>query len=239
MYDVLLTFVICYPLAVVVLFFLHPDSPITRHLIPRFLAKTRHPKHVLREVGCAWSTLGLWCIAVAPVAARALQGDSLDNTPWVLGVFGFILPVAGVVLLLAGLFHFFAGVFGRGSETSPIVTAATASDPDDLQIYLRRLARYLRINVVAFGLTLTALLAEGLTGIRPTGVMVLVNVGCLITFILTLWRIREYAKKSSIVLNLQRHPSLNSGAALIFWFVSDWIRGFRVLRLAAAAGVRY
>ncbi len=232
MNSLLLTYIILYPVALLTLLTLHPDSAMAQYLKPRLLREPRYPKAVLRQAGTAWILLGLWIIIAPFYFLQVISVDSLKSSGVLTALFAFVFPVTGATLTLAGILHLCKGIFSRSALAAPGTESIHTTDPAQGGRYLRRLSAYLRINLAALVLTVGSPFIEAAFGLEPAGWVVLTNVSLLITFILTIHRLRFYTARCIIAMGLHEEESLLTALPGGLKIVSFWVRAFRVEKLA-------
>ena len=100
-----------------------------------------------------------------------------------------------------------------------------ATETDRLDLYIKRLMKYTKINIASFALVIGLPITEAVAGVEPEGIVVLINVALLITFIMTTWRVRNYLVKSATAMAQSGEDTLastlgNPLVMFLMWYYS-------------------
>ena len=211
---------IALPILITVVRAASPANRVTPWLIPRLLHASSYSKSVLRRAGTGWIAFSLWIGTFVIFASNALPDVWTKRYGMALGVVTATVLFTSFLLLICGLYFLVIGVWARAEVTKITLQSVFAADPNELDAYVRRLRRWSRINLWS-GLFVVALpVLEGAIGVKPERSVVLINVALLITFILSLWRMRAYIMKSTTVMDQVGGPDIlpapgGSGALLL------------------------
>lgn len=192
MVRLILTVDVLLPFAVLFGHLRFPGNSFTPFMIPRFLKDKDHPKSVFRQAGTGLLILVLWLVT-AMICILSLFPTLMSNGNQVfLGFAFFVMPIVIVMMIIVGVYYLGVGIFSRASTVTPVFRSAFVTESIQLDLYVKRMIRYTKINLISLSLAIGLPVLEALSGIKPVGIIVLVNVSFLITFILTLWRLRFY-----------------------------------------------
>lgn len=200
-------FVLGFPVVILVLHRIFPDNGITPFFIPRLLANRKYPKPELRRAGTACLALAAWLFAWIYFAASSFL-KLIERTPFLLGLFFFVLPILTMMALVIGMIYLLKGIFGKGEAAQSGLESFENARKEDLPQYIRKLKLYTLLNLSCPVLVTGAILVEESRGVATTGSAVLVNAALLIAFILTLWRIRFYIVKAAKAMDLPMNAYL-------------------------------
>jgi hypothetical protein len=142
-----------------------------------------------------------------------------------MGIIAFAVPIIAVMSLFIAIYYLSVGVFARSQKIKPGFQSIFATETNRLDLYMKRLIRYTKINIATFVLVIGIPVTEAAAGVEPEGIVVLVNVALLITFIVTMWRVRNYLVKSAIAMEQSGEDTLTSTlgnplAMLFGWYYS-------------------
>jgi hypothetical protein len=218
-------FILGLGLAVVTGLYRHyrPDSPVAQYLVPRFLANGHHPKADLRKAGTGWILFSAW-LAVTTISLIAqVQKQSLQDHPAIMGLVAFVIPVTTVMLQIVGWYYLAIGIFSRSEKVRPRLRGSIDLEPDQLEHDMRRLTRLTITNISALLFVLVVPAIEALLRVEATGTVILPNVVALITFVLTLGRIRYYlVRAAGAMINAENQIALtqilNRGSIWLAWY---------------------
>ena len=214
------------PVIVLVIHLKFPRNKVTSFLFPRFLSNREYPKSVIRQAGTSWFLFGVWLPTTALTALNALSVDRMDNNLLLMGVTAFAAPIIAVMALFIGIYYLAIGIFARAKMVKPGFQSIFATETDRLDLYMKRLMRYTKINIASFVLVIGLPITEASAGVEPEGIVVLINVALLITFIMTTWRVRNYLVKSATAMAQSGEETLAStlGNPLVMFFM--WYYSF-------------
>ena len=124
----------------------------------------------------------------------------------------------------------FSGLFGRDAAVKPKLESMDAVQTGDLPQYIRKIRILNIINIACPFLLIVLILIEQAAGTAESGRAILLNVALLITFIMTLWRIRMYLIRAASLMDLSPNRVLASTlfSPLGIFFV--WIHSFLIVR---------
>jgi hypothetical protein len=218
--------------AVAVLYFhFHfSGNPVLQYLRPRFLPNRGHSKVVYRQAGTSLLILALWLATTTATAFSLIPRSLLEHSRILMAVVCFAIPVAVVMALVVSIYYLGVGIFARAATVSPAFRSILETDAAQLDLYVKRMTRCTRINLMALALTFGLPCLEALAGVEPKGIVVLVNVACLVTFILSLWRLRAYCVNVAMSLGGSGRDVLLStlGGPSAIFFV--WRHSFALQR---------
>jgi hypothetical protein len=216
---------ICIPIVVLTIHFRFPRNIVTSFLIPRFLSKREYPKHVFRQAGTGWFVFSAWLLMIIYAIASNLPKDGMDNNLWLMGIIAFAMPIISIMSLFIAIYYLSIGIFSKSKKITPGFQSFFATDADQLDLYMKRLIRYTKINIATLVLAIGIPVTEAVAGIEPQGIVILINVAFLITFIMTTWRVRNYLVKSATAMGQSGKDILvftlgNPLAMLFLWYYS-------------------
>lgn len=226
----------CVPSIVLAVHFRFPGNNVTSFLLPRFLSNREYPKYVFRQAGTGWFVFGAWLLTTVLAIANVLPKDWVHDTLWVMGIIAFAVPIIAVMSLFIAIYYLSIGIFARSNKIKPSFQSIFATDIDRLDLYVKRLKRYTVINITSFVLAIGIPIIKAVAGIEAEGIIDLVNVAFLITFIVTTWRVRDYLVKSAIAMQQLGEDtfisSLGNPLAMLFmWYYSfDLKKKYNLLR---------
>jgi hypothetical protein len=222
--------------------FRFPRNKVTSFLLPRFLSDCEYTKSVFRQAGTGWFVFSAWLLTTALAVANALPGHWVHDNFWLTGIIAFAVPIIAVMSLFIAIYYLSIGIFARSNKIKPSFQSIFATDADRLDLYMKRLRRYTVINIAAFVLVIAVPSIEAVAGVEPEGIVVLINVVLLITFIMTIWRVRNYLVKSAIAMEQSGGDTLaatlgNPLAMLFMWYYSFALKKkYNLLRKQAQSG---
>ncbi|OEU60755.1 MAG: hypothetical protein BBJ57_03265 [Desulfobacterales bacterium PC51MH44] len=198
---------------------------VTPFLLPRLLSHREYPKSVIRQAGTGWFVFSTWLLTTALTVPNALLGDGVDDNLWLMGIIAFAVPIIAVMSLFIAIYYLSVGIFARSKKIKPGFQSIFATDTNLLDLYMKRLIRYTKINISSIVLLIVIIAIEGTAGVEPEGIVVLINVALLITFIITTGRVRNYQVKSAIAMEQSGEDTLTSTlgnplAMLFMWYYS-------------------
>lgn len=216
---------VCVPGIVLAVHFRFPRNNVTSFLLPRFLSYREYPKYIIRQAGTGWLIFSAWLPTTALTLANALPKGWVDDSLLAMGIIAFAVPIIAVMSLFIAIYYLSVGVFARSKMIRPGFQSIFATDTSRLDLYMKRLIRYTVINIATFVLVIGIPVIEAVAGVDPEGIVVLVNVVLLITFLLTMWRVRNYLVKSAIAMEQSGGDALastlgNPLAMLFIWYNS-------------------
>lgn len=185
---------------VVVFHFGVPGNAISPYVIPRCLPTGAHAKSLLRKAGISWIIFSAWLATLTLALVAQLPRQALEGHPVFMGLVAFVIPVTAVMLQIVGWYYLAIGIFSRAPEARPGLRSTLEIEPDQVHRDIRRLTRIATINISALLFALIVPAIEALTRVEPTGMVILPNVAALITFILTLGRIRYYVVRTAYAM---------------------------------------
>jgi hypothetical protein len=201
----------------------HPNNSLTPLLIPRYIGGRKQPKVVFRQVGTAWLVWSVTLFALtAAIVERVIQpGHSNYGKAFVL--FMVVSSFVTVILQIVGWYYLALGVFSRTAEVRPGLQSMYSIEPDRLAHDVSRLGRCALVNIISLFLTVAVPACEAAFQVEPRGLVVLLNVSFLITFILSLWRLRYHlgrSRRAMEALLQQELPSrsFRSSSELLIWY---------------------
>jgi hypothetical protein len=207
-----------------------PGNRLTAWLIPEILPDQKHPKAKLRRVGTAYVVFGLWLVAI-PLALTYLFPDpQIDKYPWVCGLLYFVIPLLAVLSLIVGIYYVILGVFGRGEYIRPTLESMYYAPKRNQDTYVRKLKTYTIINLASLFLLITIVPVEAYLNVTARYYVVLPNVALLITFIMTIWRIRAYIVKVATSLDFHATGFLVSTLFHPLAIFMVWIHSFFLIK---------
>lgn len=216
----------------VIVFSVHqkfPGNQFTPYFIPKNLTERKYPKAVLRQSGVAYWMFALWIFSFIAVTTLFFL-PAIEKIPVLLAALFFILPIILGMSLLIGLIYLCRGLFGRDDTVKPGIETIYQAEKEQLPKYIRKIKIYNGINLSCPLLLMIAIPLEEWLGIAQNGYAILFNVSLLITFIMTLWRIRAYLVKAAMVMDLSANKILSQtlGSPLGIFFV--WIHSFLMIK---------
>lgn len=215
----------CVPGIVLAVHFRFPGNNFTFFLLPRFLSNREYPKYVFRQAGTGWFVFSAWLPTTAFAIANVLPKDWVDDSLWAMGIIAFAVPIITVMSVFIAIYYLSIGIFARSNKIRPSFQSIFATDANRLDLYMKRLTIYTVINIAAFVLVIAVPTIEAVAGVEPEGIVVLINGVLLITFIMTIWRVRNYLVKSAIAMDQSGEDTLtatlgNPLAILFAWYYS-------------------
>ncbi len=217
-------------LPLVVLFF-HiklPGNKITPYLIPKNLADRKYPKVELRRAGAGCYALAIWCFSVVYVTVLFFW-KSVEHARLLLPLLFFVLPIVMLMSLVIGTIYLTRGIFGRGEAADGLESFGEGSK-EQLPRYILKLKFYNVVNMLALLMLVVLIPLEAAMGTGTRGWPVLLNVSLLITFILTLWRIRFYLVRAVVLLDLSSNKVLASTLGSPIGVLFVWFHSILILR---------
>lgn len=120
--------------------------------------------------------------------------------PVILAFLCFVAPIAGLLMLVIGISYLFAGIFRKEESVKPALESIFYAEPGKLHAYISRLKIFTIVNLSCPVVMLIALMIERPRGLEYSGWAVVLNVILLITFIITLWRMRSCLTKAAVLM---------------------------------------
>ena len=218
------------PIGVVYFHFRRSGNPVIQYLRPQFLPNREHSKQVYRQAGTGLLVLGLWLATTTATAFSILPRSLLEGSRVLMAVTCFVIPVAVVMIIVVSIYYLGVGIFARDATASPAFRSILETDTGRLEFYVKRLARCTRINLTALVLAVGLPCLEGMAGVEPNGIAVMLNVACLATFIMSLWRLRAYCVNVATAMGGSGKDVLLStiGSPLAVFFL--WRHSFALQR---------
>ena len=199
-------------------------------LIPEILRDEKHPKTKLRRVGTAYFLFGLWLVAIPLALTYLLPDQQIDRYPWACGLLYFVIPLLAVLSLIIGIYYVILGVFGRGEYIRPKLESMYYAQKQNQDTYVRKLRVYTIINLASLCLLLIIVPVEAYLNVPARYYVVLPNVALLITFIMTIWRIRAYIVKVATSMDLHATGFLLSTLFHPFAIFMVWAHSISLIR---------
>ncbi len=229
MATMILALTIIYLILVIVLRLAIPGNAITPWIIPQFLSNVEYPRAVVRKAGVGWIVFSIWIATLAISLSNALP------VAWTKGHLVFtvlllaLVPFTAFLLLISGICFLAVGVFTQSDVVRPRLQSIFATEPGKLDVYIRRLGLWTRVNLIVLPLAVLVPVVEAILGVKAEGPVVLLNVAFLITFIMSLWRMRAYIVKSAIAMEKSGADYFLStlgrpSAILMVWYHSHELR---------------
>ncbi|HNV87154.1 MAG TPA: hypothetical protein PKL97_09380 [Candidatus Omnitrophota bacterium] len=222
-------FVLILPAAVFALQRKFPGNKITPYLTPKILADRKYPKAELRRAGLGCCVLSAWLFALLFITTDFFL-PAVERLPALQALLFLALPITSVSCLIIGLSYLARGIFGRGDKVEPGLESMNAARKECLPEYIRKIKIYNAVNLACPLLLAVFIPAEVSLGIAESGRAVLFNVSLLITFILTLWRIRVYLVKAATVMDLSANKILRSTLSSPLGIFFVWFHSVTLVR---------
>jgi hypothetical protein len=203
---------------------------VTPFLLPRFLSNCEYPKSIIRQAGTGWFLFCVWLLTIAMAVSYAIPRELTHDSFWFLGIFAFAVPIIAVMSLFIAIYYLSIGVFARSKNVKPSFQSIYATETNRLDLYMKRLRRYLKINIVTFVLLIGIIGTEAAMGVEPDGIVVLINVALLITFIMTTWRVRNYLLKATIAMEQSREDTFTKTLGNPFAMSFMWYYSFALIK---------
>jgi hypothetical protein len=221
--------VLIFPIIVFVVHKRYPANPITPYFIPKNLTGQKYPKSQLRQVGVGYCILALWLFSLI-VVTTAYFLPFIEQVPALMAALYFILPIVTVMSLIIGASYLLRGIFGRGDMAKPPLESINDAQREDLPKYIHKIKIYNVVNLSCPVLLAILIPIEVMLGVAERGPAILINVSLLITFIMTLWKIRIYLAKAAKVMDLPANKILLSTLSnpLAVFFV--WVHSIMVIK---------
>lgn len=218
------------PIVIFAIYKIFPQNKITIYLIPRMLADQEYPKAKLRKVGIAYLAFGLWLISITISVSYLFSDQQIERFTWLMGLLYFVIPLISVMLWVIGFYYLIIGLFSKVDYIKPRLESIYYTEKAELEKYIRKLKIYTITNLSCLFLFAVLIPIEMLLGIEERGLIILFNVALLITFIMTIWRIRAYIVKSATAMDLSAHKYLLSTLfhPLAIFFI--WIHSISLMR---------
>lgn len=176
---------------------LYPKNPISPYLIPRFLGDGQFSKSALRQTGTSWIVFSLWLLSITFTLPYLFPKGWLDGNFWIVGLFAFVIPVISIMLLIAGIYYICIGIFSRKEMITPALKTDRVIDPELREVYIKRLIRITKINLISLVLFIGVPIIEAILDVEANGYVALVNISFLITFIFFIWPHSRIRRKIS------------------------------------------
>lgn len=193
--------VLIFPIIIFVFHKKFPGNKITSYLIPKNLARGKHPKIVLRQAGVSYVVTALWIFSIMFVTTWGFL-RLIEKIPALLALTYFVLPIACMMCLVIGVMYLFNSLFSKDEMVKPSLELIYEAEKENLPRYIQKIKFYNAINLSCPVLIFGAIALEEYFHIAQSGYAILFNVSLLITFIMTLWRIRAYLVKAALVMDL-------------------------------------
>lgn|GEM_PF-6540501 len=206
-----------------------PGNKITPYLTLKLLADRKYPKAALRQAGTGYSLFALWIFLVIFVTTHFFL-SFIERSSFLLAVLFFVSPLASAVSLVLGISYLLSGLFGRGDAIKPGLESMNEAQKELLPRYIRKIKIYNVINLSGLSLLILLIPMEESLGLAENGPVIFFNVSLLITFIMTLWRIRAYLVKSATVMDLSPNKVLSSTLSNPFGVFFVWIHSILIIK---------
>lgn len=206
-----------------------PANRVTPYLIPRLLADKKYPKAELRQAAMGCYLLASWCFSVVYVTFFFFQ-KTVEQSKLLLPLLFFVLPIVTLMSLVIGTIYLVRGIFGRGDAVKSSLESFQNAEKDQLPAYIRKIKIFNAVNLLCPCLLILCILSEEAMGVANHGGAILLNVSLLVTFIMTLWRIRFYLVKAALVMDLSANKILSSTLSSPLGIFFVWIHSFLLIR---------
>lgn len=170
-------------------------NSITPYLLPRLLKKEKHPKAEFRKAGVGWLVFAVWLAGTA-ISIVVTYSGYMDKNKVLMGVFAFALPIFTAMSLFIGLYYLGVGIFSRSETVVPELESMFEVDTGQLDLYVKKMNLYAKNSLRVLSLLIVSVTFQVLSDVSTT-FGILINVACLIAFILLTNRLSDYVSKTA------------------------------------------